>query len=156
MVKTILVAHDGGPMSDGALKYALEIAKSMDMKIRLVRIIPEILDATALSFWTEAERRRVRKEVRIMRNNAQDAEYKRLRKQVSLINSRGVEGSAFVTEGSDIAEKITQQIKKEKPYLVVVGSKRLKQRGHLSKIQILGSVARKLAEQSPIPILIVK
>ena len=58
MVKTILVAHDGGPMSDGALKYALEIAKSMDMKIRLVRIIPEILDATALSFWTEAERRR--------------------------------------------------------------------------------------------------
>jgi nucleotide-binding universal stress UspA family protein len=155
VVKTILVPHDGGPMSDDALKYALEIAKSMD-KIMLARIIPEMLDIAAMSFWTETERRRVRKEVRIMRRKTHESEYTKLQKQISLINSRGVKGSAFVTEGTNIAEKILQQIKKEKPYLVVVGSKRLKQRGRLSKIQFLGSVARKLAEQSPTPILIVK
>jgi nucleotide-binding universal stress UspA family protein len=128
----------------------------MKMKILLVRIIPEILDIAAMSFWTEAERRRVRREVQLMRKNAYESEYKKLEKQISLINSRGVGVSAFVTEGTDIVEKITQQIKKEKPYMVIIGSKRLRQRGRLSKIQFLGSVARKLSEQSPAPVLIVK
>jgi len=150
------VPHDGNIMSDDALKYALEIAKSMNLEIRLVRIIPEILDIAAMSFWTAPERRRVRREVQIMKKNAYESEYKRLEKQMSLIDSKGVKGSAFVTEGTDVAEKITKQIKKERPYLVVLGSRRLRQRGRLARIQFLGSVARKLSEQSPAPVLIVK
>lgn len=156
MAKTILVPHDGHAMSDAALKYALDIAKSMDMEIKLVRIMPEILDFSAMSFWAIDEKRRVRREVKRMKKEAHDAEYEKLQKQISLIHSRGVEGSAFVAEGVDVVEKIVKQIRKEKPYLVVIGSKRLKQRGRLSKIQLLGSVARRLAEQSPRPVLIVK
>lgn len=156
MTKTILVPHDGNAMSDTALKYAIEIAKSMNMKIKLVRIIPEILDFSVVSFWTEAERRRVKREVRMMKKKAVETEYGKLKKQLSLINSRGLEGSAFVKEGVDVVEEVVRLIKKEKPYLVVVGSKKLKQRGRLSKIQLLGSVARRLTEQSPQPVLVVK
>gem|GEM_PF-6687403 len=156
MTKTILVPHDGNTMSDTALKYAIDIAKAMNMKIKLVRIIPEILDFSIVSFWTEAERRRVKREVRLMKKKALETEHQKLKKQISLISSRGVEGSAFVTEGVDVVEEIVRLIKKEKPYIVVVGSKKLKQRGRLSKIQLLGSVARRLSEQSPQPVLVVK
>ena len=156
MAEAILVPHDGHSMSDIAVKYAMDIAKSMNMEIRLVRIIPEILDFSNMAFWTKAEKRRVRKEVKLMKKEAHEVEYEKLKEQISLINSRGVEGSAFVAEGVDVAEKIVQLIKKEKPYIVVVGSKRLKQRGRLSKIQLLGSVARRLSEQSPQPVLVVK
>ena len=156
MVKTIIVPHDGNTMSDAALKFALDIAKSMKMRIVLVRIIPEILDFSTLSFWTRVERKRVRKEINLMKKNAQGLEYEKLKKQMSLIAARGLDGSAFVTEGTDVAEKLVEHIEKEKPALVVIGSKRLKQRGRLSKIRFLGSVARKVSEQSPVPILIFK
>ncbi|HEX7032355.1 MAG TPA: universal stress protein [Nitrososphaera sp.] len=156
MAKTILVPHDGNAMSDTALRYAIEIAKSMNMRIKLVRIIPEILDFSTLSFWTEAERRRVRREVKLMKKKALEAEYEKLQKQISLMSSRGVEGSAYVTEGIDVVEEIVRMIRKERPYLVVVGSNKLKQRGRLSRIQLLGSVARRLSEQSLQPVLVVK
>ena len=73
---------------------------------------------------------------------------------VSLANSRGVEASSLVLEG-DATEKIVSTIKKDNPYLVVIGSNRLKLKG-LSKIRALGSVARRLSEKSPRPILITK
>ena len=73
---------------------------------------------------------------------------------VSLANSSGVEASSLVRE-EDGAEKIVSTIKKETPYLVVIGSNRLKLKG-LSKIRALGSVARKLSEKSPRPVLIIK
>jgi hypothetical protein len=91
-------------MSDAALKYALDIAKSMNMKIKLVRIIPEIVDFSSMSFWTRAEKKRVRKEISLMKKNAHVAEYEKLQKQIALVNSRGVQGSAFVTEGPDVVE----------------------------------------------------
>ena len=69
-------------------------------------------------------------------------------------NSRGVEASSLVLEG-DAAEKIASVINKERPYLVVVGSRRLPSRG-LSKLQTLGSVARKITEESKCPVLVVR
>jgi nucleotide-binding universal stress UspA family protein len=44
MAKVILVPHDGHTMSDTALRHAVEIAKGMAMKIRLVRVIPPLFD----------------------------------------------------------------------------------------------------------------
>ena len=73
---------------------------------------------------------------------------------VSRSTSGGVEASSLVLEG-DAAEKITSVINKERPYLVVVGSRRLPSRG-LSKIKTLGSVARKITEESKCPVLVVR
>ena len=154
MSRIILVPHDGYEMSDEALKYAIEIAKGLNMSIKLIRITEKVLDASTMSHWNNIERARVKRDVEKYRAQIREKEYKKLKKLVSLSNSRGVEASSLVLEG-DAAEKILSTIKKEKPYLVVVGSNRLKLKG-LSKIRALGSVARKLYEKSPRPVLIIK
>jgi nucleotide-binding universal stress UspA family protein len=154
MSRVILVPHDGHEMSDEALKYAIEIAKGLNMTIKLIRITEQVLDASTMGIWNNIERARVKRDVEKYRAQIRQKEYKKLKKLVSLSNSRGVEASSLVLEG-DAAEKIVSTIKKEKPYLVVIGSNRLKLKG-LSKIRALGSVARKLSENSPRPVLLIK
>ncbi len=155
MAKVILVPHDGHMMSDTALRYAVDIAKGMDMKVRLVRIIPQLLDISDMSYWTPAQRKRVKKAMEWKRKRAFEREYKKLEKQISRIRLKGVEATTLIKEGLDVADEITKIIKKEKPYIVVIGSRKLKSKG-LSRIRILGSVARKLSFESPRPLLIVK
>jgi nucleotide-binding universal stress UspA family protein len=154
MSRVILVPHDEYEMSDSALKYAIEIAKGLNMKIKLIRVVQEVLDASTMSFWNNIERARVKREVEKYRAQIRQKEYKKLEKLVSSSNSRGVEASSLVLEG-DAAEKITSLINKERPYLVVVGSRRLPSRG-LSKLKTLGSVARKITEESKCPVLVVR
>jgi nucleotide-binding universal stress UspA family protein len=154
MSRVILVPHDGHEMSDEALKCAIEIAKGLNMTIKLIRITEQVLDASTMGIWNNIERARVKRDVEKYRAQIRQKEYKKLKKLVSLSNSRGVEASSLVLEG-DAAEKIVSTIKKEKPYLVVIGSNRLKLKG-LSKIRALGSVARKLSENSPRPVLLIK
>lgn len=154
MPRIILVPHDGYEMSDKALKYAIEIAKGLNANIKLVRVVEEILDVSTMSHWTHIERARVKRDIEKQRALTREKEYKRLKKLVSLANSRGIEASSLVIEG-DATEKIVSTIKKENPYLVVIGSNKLKLKG-LSKIRTLGSVAKKLTEKSPRPVLIVK
>ena len=154
MARVILVPHDGYMMSDKALKYAIEIAKGLNMSIKLVRVVEEILDVSTMTHWRNIERSRVKRDVEKLKARAREKEYKRLEKLVSLVSSSGVKASSLVIEG-DAAEKIVSAIKKEKPYIVVIGSNRLKLKG-LSKIKALGSVAKKLSEESPRPVLIVR
>ena len=154
MSRIILVPHDGYEMSDKALKYAIEIAKGLNTNIKLIRVVEEVLDVSIMSHWNNIERARVKRDIEKLRAQIRQKEYKKLEKLVSLANSRGVEASSLLLEG-DGAEKIVSTIKKETPYLVVIGSNRLKLKG-LSKIRALGSVARKLSEKSPRPVLIIK
>ena len=154
MSHTILVPHDGYEMSDKALKYAIEIAKGLNMNIKIIRVVEEVLDVSTMGIWNNIERARVKRDVEKNKTHIRQKEYKKLEKLVSLANSSGVEASSLVLEG-DAAEKIILTIKKEKPYLVVIGSNRLKLKG-LSKIRALGSVAKKLSEKSPHPVLIIK
>lgn len=154
MSRIILVPHDGYDMSDKALKYATEIAKGLNMSIKLIRVVEEVLDVSTMSHWNNIKRARVKRDVEKLRAQIREKEYKKLEKLVSLANSRAVEASSLVLEG-DAAEKIVSTIKKENPYLVVIGSNKLKLKG-LLKIRTLGSVAKKLTEKSPRPVLIVK
>ena len=154
MSHTILVPHDGYEMSDKALKYAIEIAKGLNMNIKIIRVVEEVLDVSTMGIWNNIERARVKRDVEKNKTHIRQKEYKKLEKLVSLANSSGVEASSLVLEG-DAAEKIILTIKKEKPYLVVIGSNRLKLKG-LSRIRALGSVAKKLSEKSLHPVLIIK
>jgi nucleotide-binding universal stress UspA family protein len=154
MSHTILVPHDGYEMSDKALKYAIEIAKGLNINIKIIRVIEEVLDVSTMSRWNNIERARLKRNIEKDRAQIRQKEYEKLEKLVSLANSSGVEASSLVREG-DGAEKIVSTIKKETPYLVVIGSNRLKLKG-LSKVRALGSVARKLSEKSPRPVLIIK
>ncbi|MDQ3847733.1 MAG: universal stress protein [Thermoproteota archaeon] len=141
-------------MSDKALKYAIEIATGLKMNVKLLRVIEEVLDASTMSHWNNIERARVKRGVEKYKAQNRDKEYKKLDKLVSLASSRRVKASSLVLEGN-VSEKIVSTIKKDNPYLVVIGSDRLKLKG-LSKIRALGSVARKLSEKSSAPVLIIK
>jgi nucleotide-binding universal stress UspA family protein len=154
MSRIILVPHDGYEMSDKALKYTIEIAKGLKMSIKLIRVVEETLDVSIMSHWNNIERAKVKRDVEKLRAQIRQKEYKKLEKLVSLSNSGGVEASSLVLEG-DAAEKITSVINKERPYLVVVGSRRLPSKG-LSKLKTLGSVARKITEESKCPVLVVR
>jgi nucleotide-binding universal stress UspA family protein len=154
MSRIILMPHDGYEMSDSALKFSIEIAKGLNMNTKLIRVVEQVLDISTMSHWNNIERARLKRDVEKYRAQIREKDYKELEKLVSLSNSRGVEASSLVLEGN-AAEKITSVINKERPYLVVVGSRRLPSRG-LSKLKILGSVARKITEESKCPVLVVR
>ena len=84
MSRIILVPHDGYEMSDSALKYAIEIAKGLNMNIKLIRVVEEVLDASIMSHWNNIERARVKKDIEKDRAQIWQKEYKKLEKLVSL------------------------------------------------------------------------
>jgi hypothetical protein len=63
MSRTILVPHDGYEMSDNALKYATELAKGLNMKIKLIRVVAEVIDVSTMGIWNNIERARVKRDV---------------------------------------------------------------------------------------------
>ena len=154
MSRIILMPHDGYEMSDSALKYAIEIAKGLNMNIKLIRVVQGVIDISTMGIWNNIERARVKRDIEKARAQIRKKEYKKLEKLVSRATSVGVEASSLVLEG-DAVEKIISVINKERPYLVVVGSRRLPSRG-LSKLKTLGSVARKITEESKCPVLVVR
>jgi nucleotide-binding universal stress UspA family protein len=154
MSHVILLPHDGYEMSDKALKYAIEISKGLNMSIKLIRVVEETLDVSTMGHWDNIKRAKVKRDVEKHRSQIREKEKNKLDKLVSIANSRGVETSSLALEGN-AAAKIASVIKKEKPYLVVVGSTRLPARG-LSKLKTLGSVARKITEESKCPVLVVR
>jgi nucleotide-binding universal stress UspA family protein len=154
MSHVILLPHDGYETSDKALKYAIEISKGLNMSIKLIRVVEETLDVSTMGHWDNIKRAKVKRDVEKHRSQIREKEKNKLEKLVSIANSRGVEASSLVLEG-DAAEKIASVINKERPYLVVVGSRRLPARG-LSKLKTLGSVARKITEESKCPVLVVR
>ena len=154
MSHVILLPHYGYDMSDKALKYTIEISKGLNMSIKLIRVVEETLDVSTMGHWDNIKRAKVKRDVEKLRAQIRQKEYKKLEKLVSLSNSSGVEASSLVLEGN-AAEKIASVINKERTYLVVVGSRRLPARG-LSKLKTLGSVARKITEESKCPVLVVR
>jgi nucleotide-binding universal stress UspA family protein len=141
-------------MSDKALDYAIDIAKNMNMKIIIVRVIDEMISASTMAQLRDVEREKITESMVRQLADQREQEYNNLKKQLSIANSKGVEASALVLEG-DVINRIVSTIEKENPYIVVVGSRKLQSRG-ISKLNILGSVARKLSEDSKCPILIIR
>jgi nucleotide-binding universal stress UspA family protein len=140
-------------MSDKALQYALDIAESMNMSVKIVRVVDEAISDSTMAQLRDVERQTIRKDVELQLTEAREGEHNKL-KQLTTSHSRGVEASALVLEGN-VVEKLISVINKERPYLVVVGSGRLPSKG-LSKLKTLGSVARKLTEESKCPVLVVR
>jgi nucleotide-binding universal stress UspA family protein len=114
MSSVILVPHDGYEMSDKALKFAIEIAKGLNMRIKLIRVVEEVLDVSTMTHWNNIERAKVKRGVEKHRAQIRKGEYKKLEKLIFLANSRGVKASSLILEG-DAAEKIVSAIKKKTP-----------------------------------------
>ncbi len=153
MKRKILVPHDGHTMSDHALATALEIARGMNMDIILVRVIPEVTGLiTNIVLLGDEETDRVKKAFAKLSADTQGQMVKRVKKLVSYCGSRKVKATMAVPIG-DPAEEILALAKKEKPYLIVMGRRRLK---GFSRLKSIGSVSRRVSEESKSPVLIVR
>ena len=63
MSRIILVPHDGYEMSDSALKYAIEIAKGLNMNVKLIRVVQGVIDISTMGIWNNFERARVKRDI---------------------------------------------------------------------------------------------
>jgi nucleotide-binding universal stress UspA family protein len=151
MKRKILVPHDGYEMSDKALKYAIEIAKAMHMGIIILRVMPHVIDHSSIIFLHEKEQNRIKRDMMKINKQVKLQIYNKLTKQLTMCSSEGVRASRVVVIG-DPVEKILSVARKEDPYLIIIGSRKLK---GLGRLRLLGSVARKISEQAKCPVTIV-
>lgn len=147
--KKFLVPHDGDKVSDKGLRYAYELAKSMDAEVILLRVIPEI---TYPALLATAEREEIRRSAREETRKLMDKEHSKLSRKAEGLQKKGIKASAKVVQGEP-AEMIIQVTKKLKPYMVIMGGRRLE---GIGKVKKLGSVTRKVAEDIGCGIFIVR
>lgn len=151
MGRKLLVPHDGYEMSDKALNYAIEIAKAMDMEIMLLRVVPEVIEGSNLLFLSEKEQKRIRKELARINKQVKAEIYEGLKKQLKICESKGVKAYRLVQTGEPVTQ-IISIANREDPYMIVIGSRKLK---GIGKLRVLGSVARRLSESAKCPVIIV-
>ncbi|NWG38204.1 universal stress protein [Nitrososphaera sp.] len=149
-LKRILVPHDGGQMSDKALLYAEELAKALNSEVTILYVIEEIeVPATLLlgndRIMIAKARRSIARELEQKWNNF-------VQGKVRLLSSENVKATSEVRVG-DPGEQILKFAKDNKVDLIVMGSRRLE---GMSKVVVaLGSVARKVSERAPCPVMII-
>jgi nucleotide-binding universal stress UspA family protein len=151
----ILIPHDGHEMADKALQFGIEIAKAMNREIIILRVIPESIRvsdrALYVAFLDREEREKFTGGLKRLNEEEKVDVYKELTKIVDLCNEAGVKASRKVAVGNPV-EKILEIAEKERPYLIIMGRKRLK---GLRKLKTIGSVARSVSELSNVPITLV-
>lgn len=145
----ILVPFDGSTPSKNALKEAIDLAKQSNGTIFLLYVVQEIV----LPPWTgRAITNKTMKEY-------EKELYHEAKKRANTLleeNKKKHEDSGISIETQTLygntAEKILGFIKSNKIDIVVIGTT---SRTGISKLITLGSVARRVAEQSPRPVLLV-
>lgn len=148
-IQRILVPHDFDQMSDRALLYATELARALGAEIFLLHVIdidvpPAILLGADRALITKARR-----------NIVGDLQYRWhvfAQDKVRLLSSDKLKATADLGSG-DAADEILSYAKEKKVDLIVMGSRRLE--GAAKALVALGSVARKVSERAPCPVMIV-
>jgi nucleotide-binding universal stress UspA family protein len=140
-IKKILVPTDGSDHSTRAAEYAISIAKTHDAQIMVVYVVDEVVID---KFSKGAERENVERE---LKNDGQRyANY-----ILNLAEKAGVKATSITTKGRPF-EQITGFAKGLEMDLIVMGTY-----GHRGAERILlGSVAERVIEYSPCPVLVVK
>ena len=146
MYSRILVAVDGSETSRHALKHAIELARSLSAKLRIVHVVemswlpiaPEIaIDAEAI---TAARRSEGEKIVAAARETAREA---------------GFESEAVLIETETPTEHVAEALAREAVHwaadVVVLGTHG---RRGVERL-LLGSVAEQITRRSPRPVLLV-
>ncbi|MFQ5970478.1 MAG: universal stress protein [Nitrososphaerales archaeon] len=151
MYKTILVPVDGSKMADKAFNHALSIAKTFDAELRLLTVIPEnVVPAGAYRTWVHPSmvRRNINEIITIARQEATDF----LNEKMEECQKNGVKASYKILEG-DVTTKIIEAANKMKVDLIIMGSIGL---SGVKRLKTLGSISRRVSENVPCPILLVR
>ncbi|HEX7033338.1 MAG TPA: universal stress protein [Nitrososphaera sp.] len=153
--KKILVPHDGSGASDRALERAVPIANAAGAKIMLLHVIPVIVIPPVMTDYgyskTTGEKltaatleKELYYEMKKDAANMLDQRKKKYARQKATIEPKLAVGYA--------PDKITEFIREQNIDLVVMGTTSLQ---GIAKIATIGSVARKVSEESPCPVILV-
>jgi nucleotide-binding universal stress UspA family protein len=156
--KDILVPHDGEDISDIALDNAIEIAKLIkNSEISLIHILEIVLPATIalrakpLHSFKTGEMISPEDYVKEIYQESKQEFLKKYEKIKQKCDEIGISFNIKVDIG-DPAEKILEYANENKVDLIVMGTERRK---GLSKYVSFGSVAKKVSEHSPCPIMLI-
>jgi nucleotide-binding universal stress UspA family protein len=140
-IRKILVPTDGSDYSIRAAEYALSLAKTHHAEIMFVYVVDEVVID---KFSKIAEREEVERELKNDGNRY-------LKYALNLAEKAGVKAASMIAKGRPF-EQITGFAKGLEMDLIVMGTY-----GHRGAERILlGSVAERVIEYSPCPVLVVK
>jgi len=146
-LSTILVAIDGSDESREVVSHAIKLAKQLSARILLLHVIPKLTAPPGFASYVKGERIEMAPEAAYGKMVGEEI----LRKFGEEIQKAGVSLEKLVEFG-DPADVITGTAESRNVSYVVVGIVGL--RG-IRKIAGLGSVARRVIENSVIPVITV-
>ncbi|MCA2003229.1 MAG: universal stress protein [Candidatus Nitrosotenuis sp.] len=149
MFKDILVPYDNSTPSQNALKIASDIARSNNATVHLLYVIQEVM---LPNYFGRTQLNKTMKEYeKEIYNDLKAQALSLLQEQKQKNETLGIPTKIGTAYGNT-SKQILESIKKNKIDLVVIGTT---SRKGISKIRALGSVARKISEESPCPVLLV-
>ena len=144
MMKEILVAVDGSKHSEKVVDYATDLAKSMSARIVLVYVMPKIV--------VPEEYRQYAEEERLDPSGYFEAVGEKITAQMGRrIEKKGVEHEGIYKTGNPAA-KILEIAESKTVSMIVVGLHGLH---GLARIRAMGSTARRIIENSTVPVAVV-
>jgi len=151
LYKKILVPHAGTTAGDLALKHAIQIAKSSASEIILLHIIEDFPQAPVF-FLHGTQVTKIKREFAQMTKEMKIAMEKEMTKRVETCQKNEIKSHLKVVTGLP-AEEILKIVKNQKIDLIVM-AKRRKLKGFKSLLS-LGSVSRKIVENTSCPVLMI-
>lgn len=151
MYGKILVPHAGTIEGDLALKHAIHIAKLPSSEIILLHVIEDFPHIPIMVLHA-SQAAKLKKEIANVTKEMKLTMEKEMEKRVETCTKNGVK-SYFKIETGSAAEEILRIVKSQKIDLVVM-AKRRKLKG-LKSLLTLGSVSRKIVENTPCPVLLI-
>jgi nucleotide-binding universal stress UspA family protein len=144
MFSRILVAVDGSPFAERALKYAVDLAKKYQTKLIIVHVVLRRFYAV-----TPSEAGVLATTVFVKEMEAEGREI--INKADAYVKSEGVDYECRLLQGVP-AEEIIKIAQSDKADLIVMGSRGLTE----VRAFLLGSVSDKVSHHARCPVLIVK
>jgi len=147
IIRKILIPYEGSPLSKKALELGKEISRNFNADLNLLMIIPfffPMSELSTISGFSSRDYSKIIKELK--RKGTQEIE-----KVTEKCREEGVKASYKIVHG-DISSTILKQAKKDKPDLIIMGSRRME---GLGAIKRLGSTARFVSEHAGCPVTIV-
>jgi len=151
LYKKILVPHAGTPAGDLALKHAIHIAKSSSSEIILLHIIEDFPHAPVFSLHA-SQIAKIKREFAKITKEMKTAMEKEMTKRVEMCQKNEIKSHLKVVTGL-AAEEILKIVKNQKIDLIVM-AKRRKLKG-IKGLLTLGSVSRKIVENTSCPVLMI-
>lgn len=147
-LQKILVAYDGSDFARAALNQALDIGRTVQAKVSVVKVSDPFDAMTLVSMAESGSAERIREKLAEM-DEKDTLLMQEAKKAASL---RGLEIDTEFLAGASIADELIRQAEKISANLIVVGTL-----GHgLLGGMLMGSVTRDLVSISKAPVLVVK